>query len=77
MCPYNEFSVPGVGIYGLYYRFDRLICNIDSAMSFDKQVSETCKACFFVFFHIRAMRHDRATLTTETSKTIAATIVGS
>ena len=43
-------------------------------MSFDKQVSETCKACFF---HIRALRHIRASLTTEASKTIAVAIVGS
>ena len=43
-------------------------------MSFDKQVSETCKACYF---HIRALRHIRAFLTNEASKTIAAAIVGS
>ena len=43
-------------------------------MSFDKQVSETCKACYF---HIRALRHLRTSLTTEASKTIAAAIVGS
>ena len=43
-------------------------------MSFDKQVSETCKACYF---HICALRHIRASLTTEASKTIAAAIVGS
>ena len=43
-------------------------------MSFDKQVSETCKACYF---HIRVLRHIRASLTTEASKTIAAAIVGS
>ena len=43
-------------------------------MSFDKQVSETCKACFF---HIRALHHIRASLITEASKTIAAAIVGS
>ena len=43
-------------------------------MSFDKQVSETCKACYF---HIRALRHIRTSLTTEASKTIAAAIVGS
>ena len=48
--------------------------NLDSKMSFDKQVSETCKACYF---HIRALRHIRASLTTEASKTIAAAIVGS
>ena len=43
-------------------------------MSFDKQVSETCKACYF---HIRALHHIWASLTTEASKTIAAAIVGS
>ena len=43
-------------------------------MSFDKQVSETCKACFF---HIRALRHIRASKTTDASKNIAAAIVGS
>ena len=48
--------------------------HLDSRMSFDKQVSETCKACFF---HIRALRHIRASLTTEASKTVAAAIVGS
>ena len=43
-------------------------------MSFDKPVSEICKACYF---HIRALRHIRDSLTTEASKTIAAAIVGS
>ena len=43
-------------------------------MFFEKQVSETCKACFF---HIRALRLIRASLTTEVSKTVAAAIVGS
>ena len=37
-------------------------------------LSETCKACYF---HIRALRHIRASFTTEASKTIAAAIVGS
>ena len=37
-------------------------------------MSETCKACYF---HIRALRHIRASLTTEASKAIAAAIVGS
>ena len=35
---------------------------------------QTCKACYF---HIRALRHIRASLATESSKTIAAEIVGS
>ena len=47
---------------------------LDSKMSFDKQVSETCKACYF---HIRALGHIHTSLTIEASKTIAAAIVGS
>ena len=43
-------------------------------MSFDRQVSETCKASYF---HIRALRHIRSSLTTDACKTIAAAIVGS
>ena len=57
-----QSSIKNLGVY------------LDSTMSFDKQVSETCKACFF---HIRALRHIRPSLTTEASKTIAAAIVGS
>ena len=43
-------------------------------MSFDKQVSETCKASYF---HIRALHHIRSSLTTEACKTVAVAIVGS
>ena len=43
-------------------------------MSFDKQVSETCKA---PYFHIRALRHIRSSLTAEAAKTVATAIVGS
>ena len=57
-----QTSIKNLGVY------------LDSTMSFDKQVSETCKACYF---HIRALRHIRTSLTTEASKTIAAAIVGS
>ena len=57
-----QTSIKNLGVY------------LDSKMSFDKQVSETCKACYF---HIRALRHIRASLTTEASKTIAAAIVAS
>ena len=39
-----------------------------------KQVSEICKA---TYFHIRALRHIRSSLTTEACKTIATAIVGS
>ena len=57
-----QTSIKNLGVY------------LDSKMSFDKQLSDTCKACYF---HIRALRHIRASLTTEASKTIAAAIVGS
>ena len=43
-------------------------------LSFDKQVSETCKASYF---HIRALRHIRPSLTAEAAKTVATAIVGS
>ena len=43
-------------------------------MSFDKQVSQTCKASYF---HIRALRHIQSSPTTEACKTVAAAIVGS
>ena len=57
-----QSSIKNLGVY------------LDSTMSFDKQVSETCKVGYF---HIRALRHIRASLTTDASKTIAAAIVGS
>ena len=57
-----QSSIKNLGVY------------LDSTMSFDKQLSETCKACYF---HIRALRHIRASLTAEASKTTAAPIVGS
>ena len=44
---------------------------LDSYMSFDKHVSEICKASYF---HIRALRHIRSSLTTEAAKTIAVAI---
>ena len=46
----------------------------DVSLSFDKQVSETCKASYF---HIRALRHIRSSLTAEAAKTVATAIVGS
>ena len=50
------------------------VFHLDSTMSFDEQVYETCKACFF---HIHLLRHIQAFLTTEASKIIAAAKVGS
>ena len=71
-------SIGTVSVAGSPIRLQSSIKNLgvylDSTMSFDKQVSETCKVCYF---HIRALRHIQASLTTEASKTIAAAIVGS
>ena len=53
-------SIKNLGVY------------LDSKMSFDRQVSETCKASYF---HIRALRHIRSSLTTEACKTIAAATI--
>ena len=57
-----QSSIKSVGVY------------LDSHMSFDKQVSEICKASYF---QIRALRHIRLSLTTEAAKAIAVVIVGS
>ena len=57
-----QSSIKSLGVY------------LDSHMSFDKQVSEICKASYF---HIRAQRNIRSSLTTEAAKTIAVAIVGS
>ena len=57
-----QSSIKNLGVY------------LDSKMSFDKHVSETCKASYF---HIRALRHVRSSLTTEACKTVATAIVGS
>ena len=51
-----QSSIKNLGVY------------LDSKMSFDEQVSEICKASYF---HIRALRHIRSSLTTEACKTIA------
>ena len=71
-------SIGAVSVAGSPIKLQTSIKNLDvyldSKMSFDKQVSETCKACFF---HICALRHVRTSLTTEASKTIAAAKVGS
>ena len=56
-----QTSIKNLGVY------------LDSRLSFDKQVSETCKASYF---HIRALRHIRSSLTAEAAKTVATAIVG-
>jgi hypothetical protein len=48
--------------------------HLDSKMSFDKHVSEVCRTSYF---HIRALRHIRSSLTTDAAKTVASAIVGS
>jgi hypothetical protein len=53
-----QTSIKNLGVY------------LDSRLSFDKQVSETCKASYF---HICALRHIRSSLTTDAveSETVA------
>ena len=71
-------SIASISVAGSLIKLQSSIKNLgvylDSRMSFDRQVSETCKASYF---HIRALRHIRSSLTTEACKTIAAAIVGS
>ena len=57
-------SIQNLGVY------------LDSRLSFDKQVSETCKTSYF---HIRALRqhHIQSSLTAEAAKKVATAIVGS
>ena len=50
-----QSSIKNLGVY------------LDSKMSFDKQVSETCKASYF---HIRALRHIRSSLTTDADRRV-------
>ena len=73
LIPITSISVAGSPIK-LQSSIKNLGVYLDSKMSFDKQVSETCKASYF---HIRALRHIRSSLTTEACKMIAAAIVGS
>ena len=71
-------SIKSISVAGSPIKLQSSIKNsgvyLDSRMSFDKQVSETCKASYF---HIRALRHIRSSLTTEACKIVAAAIVGS
>ena len=71
-------SITSISVAGSPIKLQSSIKNLgvylDSKMSFDKQVSEICKASYF---HIRALRHIRSSLTTEACKTIATAIVGS
>ena len=71
-------SITSISVAGSPIKLQSSIKNLgvylDSKMSFDKQVSETCKVSYL---HIRELRHIRSSLTTEVCKTIAAAIVGS
>ena len=57
-----QTSIKNLGLY------------LNSRLSFDKQLSETCEASYS---HIRALCHIRFSLTTEAAKTVASVIVGS
>ena len=71
-------SIASISVAGSPIKLQSSIKNLgvylDSRMSFDRQVSETCEASYS---HIRALRHIRPSLTTEACKTIVAAIVGS
>ena len=71
-------SIGSISVAGLPIKLQTSIKNLsvylDSKLSFDKQVSEICKASYF---RIRALRHIRSSLTAEAAKTIASAIVGS
>ena len=45
---------------------------LDNRLSFDNQVSAVCKSCFF---HLRALRKIRASITLDIAKTVACSIV--
>ena len=51
-----QSSIKSLGVY------------LDSKMSFNKHVSEVCRASYF---HIRALRHIRSSLTTDAAKIVA------
>ena len=57
------------------YRVKNLGVYLDSTISFDKQVSETWKACFSTFVHCVTLGL-LSLLKTEASRTIAAAMVG-
>ena len=46
----------------------------DKKLTFDKHVAAVCRGCYF---HIRAFRHVRSSLTEGLAKTVACAIVGS
>lgn len=48
--------------------------SIDSNLSFNYQVNATCKA---VHFHIRALKHIRKSISVDTAKIIACSVIGS
>jgi hypothetical protein len=47
---------------------------LDSHLTFDQHVTSVCKSCHF---HVRALRHVRASLPYDVAKTVACSIVGS
>ena len=74
----NEFDASSVKITGCPIVPSNSIKNlgvlIDSTLSFNSQVDSTCKA---IHFHLRALKHIRKSITIDTAKTIACSIIGS
>ena len=70
-------SIQGVDVAGTSVKFSDdvklLGVTLDSALSFNKHVTNVVRCCHY---HIRALRHIRPVLTLNTAKTIAASIVG-
>ena len=69
-------SIETISVSGSPIKLQTSIKNLavylDSILSFDKQVSESCKASYF---HIRALCHIRSSLTNEAAKTVASALV--
>jgi len=71
-------SFPHVNVAGTSVNFSPTIKTlgviVDSNLTFDSHVQTLCKSCYY---HIRALRHIRSSITTDTAKSIACAIVGS
>ena len=65
-------SIQSISVAGSPIKLQSSIKNLgvhlDSKMSFGKHVSEVCRASYF---HIRALRHIRSSLTTDATKAVA------
>jgi len=70
----NLTSIDVAGSFVLLANHIKLLGNLDNHLNFDCHISNVCSSSYF---HIRALRHIRPYLDSETSKTIACAFVGS